>query len=146
MLPPQCGEAGWNDKVAFLFDASAVINMIMQQGSEALTSARNNFALELTGYEAGNAVWRLCLLEKKIAREDASSLINTTGLFLSHLGRVTFGELNAGRILDIAFSERGTFYDASYITAAETKKLTLVTDDRHLLKVASKYVPTQRFV
>jgi predicted nucleic acid-binding protein len=143
MLPPRFGQASWNDKVAFLFDASAVINMVLQHNGQSLASAKNNFALELTGYEAGNAVWRLCLLEKKITHEEASKLIDATAVFLAHLGRVTFWDLNPSRILDIAISERTTFYDASYVAAAETKNLTLVTDDRELLKVAKQYVPAR---
>ncbi len=126
-----------------LFDASAAINMILQRGSESLASTRKNFALDLTAYEACNAVWRLCLLERKITHEEAANLVDTTSAFLSHLGRVTYEDLNPNRILDIAISHRITFYDASYIAAAETKDLTLVTDDRELLKVAKEYVTAQ---
>ncbi len=130
--------------MALLFDASAVVNLILKRGSKALTSARRNFALDLTGYETGNALWRLCLLERKITQDEASTFLRAASDFLSHLLEVPFDELDPSRVLDIAISKRLTFYDASYIVAAETKRLTLVTDDEELLKVASRYVSAQR--
>jgi len=128
--------------VTLLFDASALINMVLK-GSQSLTSTTGNFALELTGFEAGNAIWRLCLLERKITHEEASSLVEATTAFLTRLSLLTLVDLNPTRILQIAISERTTFYDASYIAAAEAKKLTLVTDDRKLLDIAKLYVPAQ---
>lgn len=126
-----------------LLDACAVINMILRRGSQALASARNNFALSLTSYEAGNAVWRLCLLERKITRSEALALVTTATDFLNLLQQIHFQDLNPNRILDIAISKRLTFYDASYIIAAETRRLTLVTDDRGLFEVAKQYVDVQ---
>jgi predicted nucleic acid-binding protein len=117
--------------------------MILRRGSQALASARNNFALSLTSYEAGNAVWRLCLLERKITRSEALALVTTATDFLNLLQQIHFQDLNPNRILDIAISKRLTFYDASYIIAAETRRLTLVTDDRGLFEVAKQYVDVQ---
>lgn len=138
------GRAGGKDRVGLLLDASAVVNLILQRGSKALTTTRENFSLDLTGYETGNALWRLCRLERKITRDEASAFLGTATDFLTHLRQIPFEELDPNRILDIAISERLTFYAASYIVASETKRLTLVTDDEELLKVAKEYVTTQR--
>jgi predicted nucleic acid-binding protein len=43
-------------------------------------------------------------------------------------------------VMSIAKDERTTFYDSSYIAIAKARALTLVTDDRRLSKVASRYV------
>lgn len=67
--------------MAFLFDASAIVNIILQRGSNALPTARDNFALDLTNYETGNAVWRLCLLERKLTHDEASAFLGTTATF-----------------------------------------------------------------
>jgi predicted nucleic acid-binding protein len=43
-------------------------------------------------------------------------------------------------VLSIARSERLTFYDASYIAAAESKEEVLVTENEKLRKAAVKFV------
>jgi predicted nucleic acid-binding protein len=43
-------------------------------------------------------------------------------------------------VLSIARSERLTFYDVSYIAAAESKEDALVTEDEKLCKAAGKFV------
>ena len=130
--------------MAFLFDASAVTNMIIVRGRKALTRTNGNFSLDLAGYEIGNAVWRLCLLEKKISHEEASDLLDSAADFLTMLRRIRFEDLNPGRILEVGLARRLTFYDASYLVAAEALELTLVTDDEKLSEAAKGYVPTHR--
>ncbi len=129
-----------------LFDASAITNLIIARGSKALAKTRGNFALDLTGYEIGNTIWRLCLLEKKIAPADASELLRSAVDLIALLRQIRLDDLDPARILDIAVSKRITFYDASYVAAAEAKRLTVVTDDEGLARVAREYVPTQRSV
>ncbi|MGA8857361.1 MAG: type II toxin-antitoxin system VapC family toxin [Candidatus Bathyarchaeia archaeon] len=127
-----------------LFDASAIINLIMRGSGKVLSSTRNGSVLDLTQYEIGNAVWRLCALEKKLTSEEASTLLGTATDLQEQLGRVPFQELDANRILEIAISDKLTFYDASYVVGAELKRMTLVTDDAELREVARKYVSVQR--
>ncbi len=132
--------------MALLLDASAITNLIIDQGSRVLKKMRGNFALDLTGYEIGNAIWRLCLLERKVAPSEASELLASALDLLGQLRQIRLEDLNSKRILDIGVSSRVTFYDASYVVAAETEQLTIVTDDERLLTVAREYVPTERSV
>jgi predicted nucleic acid-binding protein len=132
--------------VPLLFDASAIINLIMRGSGKVLSSTRNSSVLDLTQYEIGNAVWRLCALERKLTSEEASTLLGTATDLLEQLGRVPFQELDANRILEIAISDKLTFYDASYVVAAELKRMTLVTDDAELREVAGKHVSVQRSI
>ena len=46
--------------------------------------------------------------------------------------------------MNLAISKRLTFYDASYIAAAELRKLTLVTDDATLAATAEEFVKTKK--
>jgi len=129
--------------VPSLFDVSAITNLIIRRGQRALELTKGNFALDLTAYEAGNALWRLCLLEKKISNDEATTFLSTVSGFLSLLQTISFPDLNSKRILTVAISKRLTFYDASYIVAAETRGLTLVTDDETLAKAAEELVETR---
>jgi len=45
-------------------------------------------------------------------------------------------------ILEIAVIKGLSYYDAAYLQAAMDKKMTLVTDDKKLKQVGSKYVNT----
>jgi len=98
----------------------------------------------LTGFEVGNAIWRLCLLEKKISQEEAYAFLSTVSDFLSLLETIPLAELDSRRILNLAIENRLTFYDASYIAAADFRKLTLVTDDATLAVAAEKFVKTKK--
>ena len=129
--------------MTLLFDASALANLIIKRGQRALEVTKGNFSLDLAGYEIGNALWRLCLLEKKISQDEAEGFLSTVSDFLGLLQLVSFAELDPKRIFNLAFSERLTFYDASYVVAAETMTMTLVTDDDRLSEVAGQFVETR---
>ena len=130
--------------MTLLFDASAVINLIMKGSRRALPSTRNGCVLDLTEYEIGNAAWQLCAVEKKLTGQEAAGLLRTASAFLEQLRRVRLDELDPDSILAIAIAEGSTFYDASYVEAATFSRMTLVTDDAELREVARKRVPVQR--
>ncbi len=127
-----------------LFDASAITNLIIARGSKVLKKTGGNFALDLTFYEIGNALWRLCLMERKITHSEASGLITSAVDLLGRLGQIRLEDLNSNRILDIGIAKRITFYDASYVAAAEARRLMIVTDDEVLTRAAKEYVSTER--
>ncbi len=56
-----------------LFDASALANVIIDRGRKALEVTKGNFALDLIGYDTGNALWRLSSKEKKTTHEEAKA-------------------------------------------------------------------------
>ena len=63
---------------------------------------------------------------------------------LGQLHTIRLEDLDAKRILDIGISSRITFYDASYVVAADAKRLTMVTDDGRLAKITKELVQTKR--
>ncbi len=83
-------------------------------------------------------------MERKLTNEEALTLLVTATDLFEQLDRVPFQELDANRILEIAISDKLTFYDASYVVAAEVKRMTLVTDDAELREAARKHVSVQR--
>jgi predicted nucleic acid-binding protein len=124
-----------------LFDASAIVNLLISKGSVGLDIARGNDILDLTVYEAGNALWKLSVLHRKISSAEADSLLSAllrTGLDRMNLVRVS--ELDHASILNLARTERVSYYDASYVHAAIERKRDLVTDDLRLSRIASKFV------
>ncbi len=63
-------------------------------------------------------------------------------LVLQSLEKVFVNPSEMQHVLNIATSERETFYDSSYIYVAKREEFTLVTDDQRLSKNAKKYVQT----
>lgn len=121
-----------------LFDASAVINIIVNRGSEATKLLKNHIILDLTIYEVGNSIWKLCYLEKKITHEEACKFLR---LFLSLTQHMTILSIDGieENVKKHSVEKGLTFYDASYVAVSENQNLLLVTDDDRLAKVASKH-------
>jgi predicted nucleic acid-binding protein len=104
----------------------------------------NNYILDLTIYEVGNAIWRMHALLKKLSEEDVSSLMSVTADLTKRMEKMSILGLNLLQTIELAVREKITFYDAAYVTASKMKRLVLVTDDMTLARVASKHVKTKR--
>ena len=128
-----------------LFDASALVNLLVSRGSSALDLARGNEVLDLTIYEAGNAIWKLSTLHHKISAEEAdslhSALIQTA---TEHMNIIRVSELDHLSVAGLARAERLSYYDAAYVSAARDRKCELITDDARLAKVASKFLKVKK--
>ena len=128
-----------------LFDASALVNIMVNRGSETTKLLRNNMILDLTVYEVGNTIWKLCYLEKKISYEQACKFLNSFLTLLDYMDVLSINGIEEN-VKNLSVEEGMTFYDASYLAVAENKDLILVTDDAMLAKVASKVkaIPSDR--
>ena len=101
---------------------------------------KGEYVLDLTFYEIGNALRKLHL-DGKLTLEDAKSLMNVmTSLMDRIIIVIRVSELNLSEVLRKAVESRITFYDASYVIAARSRELILVTDDVKLAQAASKEV------
>ena len=124
----------------YLFDASALLNATVAQGRQALEIVKGQFVLDLTAYEVGNAIWGLSVLQNKFSPELVDSTIGVFVNLLEQMKELGLRDTSLASVMSIAKDERTTFYDSSYIAIAKDRTLTLVTDDRRLSKMASKYV------
>ncbi|MEM1611488.1 MAG: type II toxin-antitoxin system VapC family toxin [Sulfolobales archaeon] len=120
----------------YLLDSSAIINLVKR--GELKVFARSH-TLDLALYESLNAIWKEVYLVKNIKRETGLKLIEIISKIFSvveiHTVRGSEKE-----IFELSLNEGLTIYDASYIYIAMKEKLMLVTDDKRLREIASKYV------
>ncbi|HID91185.1 TPA: PIN domain-containing protein [Candidatus Bathyarchaeota archaeon] len=130
----------------YLLDASALVPLLGELGERLIAKATEErlSTTDLALYEAGNSLWKLSALVKLITLEDAAEAIDVLkGLAARGIIRVVgFEELDLASTLRLACGEGVTFYDASYIAAAENVGATLVTEDRKLREAASRRVNT----
>lgn len=121
-----------------LFDSSAIINLCNREKALKLF---NEWTLDLTIYELGNATWKLTRI-RKIKPDEAFTVLEAlTGIY----GKMRKTKIkNHEKTLKIALKENLTFYDAAYISVAIENNLTLITDDEKLYKAARKYTKVLR--
>ncbi|MFY3741274.1 MAG: putative nucleic acid-binding protein [Candidatus Nitrosomirales archaeon] len=122
-----------------LLDASALINIMINNGSSALEFLDAQFVLDLTVYEVGNVLWRLVNMEKKISARQGCSLLDSFLLLVQYMEVLTISGIEKS-VKELSIQKSLTFYDASYLAAAVKNSLTLVTDDKQLAEASRKSV------
>lgn len=119
-----------------LYDASAFLNLLLNEGSNSLSILSGQTVLDLTLYEIGNGIWRIQHLQKKITKEEACSLLDSCIQVMSGMNVLDVDGLE-NQVKEIASDTGQSFYDSAYLSVAKKYGLELVTDDKKLLKVAS---------
>ncbi len=114
----------------FVFDSSALLNIVRILGADAVDYLRGNYILTLTLYEVGNALWKETTLLRRISAEEAIKLLNLISDTCKILN-ITAPE-DPLKALRLACTLKITYYDSAYITVAYEQNATLVTDDRKL--------------
>jgi predicted nucleic acid-binding protein len=133
----------------FLLDASALLPLITQSGKRLLAETAHGtlFTTDLAIYEACNGLWKLSMLLKTITPEEASDVSALLGELAAKnlIQAIGLSGIDLARTLSLAQKTQLTFYDASYIEAAQKSKAILATEDKQLRKAADSYVKTCSF-
>ena len=125
--------------VEYLLDASALYGLVAHY--HRWVGHREKLAiLHLTVYEVGNALWKEARAGRLPWREAAGALSR----MLSSLKMLDNPPIE--KVLEVAVERDLTFYDASYAYVAETLGLSLVTQDRELLKKSSAAIDVDTFL
>jgi len=132
--------------VKYLLDASALLPLVTRRGKQLVVEASRVTLVttDLAIYEACNSLWKLSTLLKSISLEDTVDVANTLKdlALRSLIQPINFARLDFSHTLKRAYEEQLTFYDASYVTTAESTEAILVTEDERLRKAASNFVKT----
>ena len=125
--------------VEYLLDASALYGLVAHY--RRWVGHREKLAiLRLTVYEVGNALWKEARAGRLPWREAARALSRV----LSSLKVLDDPPLE--KVLEVAVERDLTFYDASYAYVAETLGLSLVTQDRELLRKSPAAIDVDTFL
>jgi len=130
----------------FLLDASAMLPIVTRSGKKLIADAAQAdfITTDLAIYEACNGLWKLSTLLKTISLENAQEIVELLNELTTKnlIQTINFTTIDLLSTLNLAQTNHLTFYDASYITAAQNIKATLVTEDKKLFKTANNYVKT----
>lgn len=113
---------------SYLFDASSVVDIVLGHGgaSVEIDVLFDEYWLDLTRYEAANAIWKIGIARDELRESEVDTAID----ILDRLEYEMEAEIATGPFtLDVARESGLTFYDASYIAVAQREDLTLVTED-----------------
>ena len=123
----------------FLFDSSALMNIIQHRGNKAYELIKNNYTIDLVFYEIGNVIWKF-VYRNLITLQEGSDLIeNMKGIFNS-LNVIQSKTDDIRPIFSIATNQNITFYDSAFIHYSKREDKILITDDKKLIKVAGAIV------
>jgi predicted nucleic acid-binding protein len=125
--------------VEYLLDASALYGLVAHY-SRWVGHREKLAILHLTVYEVGNALWKEARAGRLPWRETAGALSRV----LSSLKMLDNPPLE--KVLEVAVERDLTFYDASYAYVAETLGLSLVTQDRELLRKSPASIDVDTFL
>jgi predicted nucleic acid-binding protein len=135
----------WLLKAGLLLDANSLL-LLIRSNEEAravkFPIIEDSKILDLTVYELGNGIRKESELIRSLSPDEAEKLASDVSLVLSNLDKLAISAAEFPAVLSIAKSERKTFYDSSYIYVAKREKMTFVTEDQNLSKIARKYVNT----
>ena len=114
----------------YLIDASALYPLVLKLKEELMNYTDRLLVLDLTVYEVGNAIW------KEFRRNRIKDLTAVVKLFEEIFSSITIvrPEIELSKVLELAVSEKLTFYEATYLYVARTYGVKLVTEDKELLR------------
>src|SRR5487761_2766695 len=122
-----------------LFDTSALFNVIIKNGSNALKLLKSQSILDLTMYEIGNVIWKLAYVKKNITSQQACKILESFLLLRPNMHVLEIAGMEE-KIKNLSIDAGLTFYDSAYVLVAKQSRLVLVTDDALLAKVAAKHL------
>jgi predicted nucleic acid-binding protein len=126
-------------KPQMLFDANIIYRLIREHPEVAVEKLVEGATIYLAYYELGNALWRECLLLKKISLDEAVKSLDLMYLILGRMQVASLDQEMGSEILQTAHKLNLTFYDAAYLVEAKKSGKTLVTDDHKLAKAAETF-------
>jgi len=121
----------------YLFDASALLNLVRRLGEESLKILEENYILTLTIYEVGNALWRETRLLRRLTIDEAEEVMRAIITLIKFMQVIE--PQDPIEVLRISNEIETTFYDAAYVVTALRRGLILVTDDRRLAARIERY-------
>src|SRR5271157_1106977 len=125
-------------KPQLLFDSNVIYLLIREMPDTAVDRLIEGYTINLAYYELGNALWRECLLLKKISLEEAQKSLGLMYAILEKMQITPIDSDTGAEVLEVAYKFSLTFYDSAYLTEAKENGKTLITDDNKLAKAAEK--------
>ena len=106
----------------YLLDASSFMMLIKKaEVQTTIQCLQDSVVLDLTFYEVGNAIWKESTLTKYLTPNEAKAIEKVAPTIFVRTEQIACEAWAFSGILEIARSEKLSFYDSSYIFFAKKK-------------------------
>ncbi|MCX8183067.1 MAG: type II toxin-antitoxin system VapC family toxin [Crenarchaeota archaeon] len=130
-------------KVEAVLDTSALYPLLRKLGGGASSLLPRLMILDLTKYELGNIIWR----EYRLGHvKNWEKSIEQWSRIIGELSSYSIDAEHLKEVGKIAVERGLSFYDASYVYAAEKQNLKLVTEDENLLNKCKNSITLDKFL
>ena len=121
-----------------LFDASSVVDVVLGTTSTDVEIGVlfDECILDLTIYEAANAVWKIGVAHDRLTATDLDAAVELLTRLLDEFELESATAASLVNTMTLARDNGLTFYDAAYLATAQRRNLTLVTEDGPLRDAA----------
>jgi predicted nucleic acid-binding protein len=124
-----------------LFDANAVVDVLLGEVGIGMDVSQavlfDESILDLTIYEATNALWKLGVALDELTDDDLHAAVALVGSLPQDTCVETVSGTELTEVVETAQDEGLTVYDAAYLFTARREGVTLVTDDGGLHDAAA---------
>ena len=117
-----------------LFDASSLVELLL--GDDDIAVAFDERMLDLTVYEAANALWKLGVARDQLAESELDTAVDVLERLEAELRVKNVTGSGLTDTVAVAREHGLTVYDSAYLVAAERHQLTVVTEDSALRDAA----------
>ena len=116
---------------AYLFDASALVDLVLGLGppSVEVDAVFDECLLDLTPYEAGNALWKIRFANDAITDRDLDDALDVLERLTREVSFENATGVELRSTMETARKTGCTIYDSSYLAVAEREDLMLVSED-----------------
>lgn len=118
----------------YLFDASAVVDVVI--GPRPIGLVFDAVLLDLTVYEAANAIWKTGLAQDRLPDEQLTDAVDILSRLEQEVSLAPVSTLDLEQTMGVARDTELTYYDAVYLATATRESLSLVTEDEALREAA----------
>ncbi len=115
----------------FLFDTSAIINLIQRKKKDAAVLLKGQYTSDLAYYETGKVIWKL-YHRKLFTTGECKQLLADIRSIWEQMKIITYSPDHMTAIFEMALSQKLTFYDASYLFYRQQLGAILIADDEKL--------------
>ncbi len=123
----------------YILDSSAIAIIIKRFRENCIEILKDNITLDLARYELGNIIWKECILKELVSPIEA---IIKAEQMIKILNIMKIESIKTDEdfkeAMELAINLKITFYDASYLQLAKSKRLILVTEDMKFFEKAKQ--------
>lgn len=127
-----------------LFDTRSLMALCLDSDAPEISTVFDEHVLDLTFYEAGDAIWKAYTRQDRITAKEHEQLTALVSDLRREVLVHTLADIGFETVMALASETGLTFYDAAHLACAIELDGTLVTEDESSREIAEGHVEVRR--